>query len=114
MQIIKPGTLYVQVSTGVFDVITFTNLKTGKATRGVAIKSQASEKYLDPNNPSYCDPDGSPIIILSQIFYDELCKLLISIATENTDLKDTVERQRQEIGLLKGTLDTLRRNGVID
>lgn len=107
-----PGTEKIVFSTSIADFITCSAVGTGpKAKERYCVVHKDQEiKY----NGQYCDSNGHPLSIVSKNVFDTMIAILASTNKRINELKRDLDRAVTDKEAYKMTVDTLRKNGVID
>ena len=103
----EPGTEKIIASTSIADFVTCVS---GGKQRYLVVHKDQKVKF----NGQYCDSNGLPVSIITKNVFDTIVAILASTTKTNRDLKKELETTKLEKESLKMTIDTLRKNGVID
>ena len=111
MNIVKPGSEEVVLSTPLFDMVVLVDQHLAKdqvrkclihKRRNVVIESQWS------------NADNKPISVLTPAVFDDVREVLQMADRQISDLEKELDKYKVMCESYRITLDTLRKNGVID
>ena len=111
MNIIKPGAETLVLTTSLFDLLIFIDDSSGRKRRRHCIVHKTQTQV---GADQWTDTSGHPITIVSEVVFNEIRDVLTSTARQIQDLKRDVDNYKNQLEAYKITIDTLRKNGVID
>ena len=111
MNIIKPGADNCVVTTSIFDMVIFMDDRFDKTKRRYSIvHKNRKTRYAD----QWTDSVGHPVTVVTEAVFNDVRDVLTSTARQIQDLKRDVENYKSQCEAYKLTIETLRKNGVID
>lgn len=111
MNVVKPGTQDVILTTPVIDVIVFTDAHTPKnKVKYAVVHKRRTPVYSE----QFTDANGHPISIVSKHLYEDIQVVLTSAMRQIQDLERELDKVTTQRDSYKMTIDVLKKNGVID
>lgn len=107
-----PGTEKVVLSTNVLDFMTCAAIGTGPRAkeRYCIVYKDSTVKY----NGQFVDSNGHPVSIVPKVVFENIVALLHNLNKQVQNLKRDLDRATTDKEAYKMTIETLRKNGVID
>ena len=112
MNIMKPGTEDVILSTPVMDLVIFTDVhkpENAKA-RFAIVHKRRTPVYAD----QFTDPNGHPVSIITRHLFEDIQVVLKDTMHRIQGLERDLDKVTTQRDSYKMTIDTLKKNGVID
>lgn len=110
MLVSEPGTEKVILSTSDVDFMTCTQAGDSKKVRYCIVRKKQSVRYdKEPVNT-----DGHPVSIVTRVVFDAITSIVNNAGAQLRKARQDMDNLQTKVEMYEMTLDSLRKNGVID